>query len=783
MRHKGVFRIILSFIIAFLLTFIAHEVSGQSKINVDSSLKEITLLKDDTFKVNLIFKLLDQMFESYQTDSLLYISLLSKDICENLVEKNKESAQIEAYKLKLAYAYIYCGRYYYYNSISDINKYWYYYKKALVISRENKNPLLTGILLLRIGDVISLINQLELALRCYKQALKIFEGIDDIDWQANTHERIAQITFGFRGLLESNEGLEHRIAALKLYTKISNYRKVAMTSQFLASSYIQRKEPEQAQKYFKTAMNAYQQSGDSLNVAFLFDEWAHADLVFNDTVGALKKYTEGYRMITKFGHSQNRIMNLNNRLSRILIPQNNYESIFKNLDEQFNICLDERDSLGLSKIKSMQAEWYINGLNNKPNHFRKDTSDIRRALLNYSSALDYFPVSAPQFEGAVWSIIRVSEEEHFLSLSAKSGHNTFDHRKSTELFKSKLWKDIANCYSLLGKYDSAYIAIQFSMGIRDTLFSLTNQDRIHSNNMQSTKSKQSAVIDLQKDKIASEMKLQRIFVISLILVSALLIILSFSLYRGYKTNRKLNQAIVTIQETQEKLIRQEQLSFEEKLATQRAEQEMKLLRAQMNPHFIFNALNSIHNCILQKDTMTASSSLTKFSRLVRRILESSREAIVSLESELSTLELYIQLEQMRFNTKFDYKISIEPGIDMNEFSVPPLILQPFVENSIWHGLMPSDKKGIIEIEVKKRGDLLHFSIIDNGIGRQKSADLKAKSEHQHTSHGLAITKERLSMYNKVSNTDTFTIIDLYDTTGLPAGTKVEFDLTIQNYAA
>ncbi|MBK9399786.1 MAG: histidine kinase [Bacteroidetes bacterium] len=297
------------------------------------------------------------------------------------------------------------------------------------------------------------------------------------------------------------------------------------------------------------------------------------------------------------------------------------------------------------------------------------------------------------------------------------------------------------------------------------------------------KSRVAKELELQKKVIANEAKIKKYLIVGTIVFSILTLALSISLYRGYKTNRKLNQAITTIQETQEKLIRQEQLSYEEKLATQRAEQEMKLLRAQMNPHFIFNALNSIHNCILQKDTMTASSSLTKFSRLVRRILESSRQAIVSLESELSTLELYIQLEQMRFNTKFDYKISIEPGIDMNEFSVPPLILQPFVENSIWHGLMPSSKKGIIEIEVKKRGDLLHFSIIDNGIGRQKSADLKAKSEHQHTSHGLAITKERLSMYNKVSNTDTFTIIDLYDTTGLPAGTKVEFDLTIQNYAA
>jgi hypothetical protein len=214
-----------------------------------------------------------------------------------------------------------------------------------------------------------------------------------------------------------------------------------------------------------------------------------------------------------------------------------------------------------------------------------------------------------------------------------------------------------------------------------------------------------------------------------------------------------------------------------KIAMQQAEQEMKVLRAQMNPHFIFNALNSIHNCILQRDTLTAANSLTKFSRLVRKILDNSLHSTISLESELAALELYIQIEQLRFNTKFEYTITVDPAIDPASTMVPPLILQPFVENSIWHGLMPSEKKGSIMVEVSRKGEHLHFTISDNGIGREKAAQLKAKSENQHTSHGIAITRERLNMFNQsMNNSTSFNIIDLYNERDEPVGTKVEFDL-------
>ena len=220
------------------------------------------------------------------------------------------------------------------------------------------------------------------------------------------------------------------------------------------------------------------------------------------------------------------------------------------------------------------------------------------------------------------------------------------------------------------------------------------------------------------------------------------------------------------------------------VAKQQAELEMKVLRAQMNPHFLFNALNSIHNCILQKDTLTAASSLTKFSRLVRKILEHSMHNTISLKSELEALELYMQVEQIRFSTKFNYTISVDESINQDICLIPSLILQPFVENSIWHGLMPSKNIGEILIDIKKKGDHLHIIIFDNGIGRKRASEIKNKEHNEHNSHGISITKDRLNVFNNQSmNSESFTIIDLYNDEGDPTGTQVEFDLVIQKDAA
>jgi len=212
-------------------------------------------------------------------------------------------------------------------------------------------------------------------------------------------------------------------------------------------------------------------------------------------------------------------------------------------------------------------------------------------------------------------------------------------------------------------------------------------------------------------------------------------------------------------------------------AQQIAEQEMKVLRAQMNPHFIFNALNSIHNCILQKDPLTAANSLTKFARLVRNILDNSMHNSISLRKELNSLELYIQVEQLRFSKKLSYAIELDPSLDAESIQIPPLVLQPFVENSIWHGLIPSEKEGKITIKLHDCDQSINISVIDNGIGRKKSEELKNNTEVNHKSHGLNITIDRIIKFNE-ENIDltNFSIVDILNDFNEPAGTKVSFNL-------
>ena len=203
------------------------------------------------------------------------------------------------------------------------------------------------------------------------------------------------------------------------------------------------------------------------------------------------------------------------------------------------------------------------------------------------------------------------------------------------------------------------------------------------------------------------------------------------------------------------------------------ELEMQALRAQMNPHFIFNSLNSINRFILQNNRTQASEYLTKFSKLVRLILQNSQASLITLESELESLELYLNLEALRFNYHFDYKISVPKDLDISALQVPPLILQPYVENAIWHGLMHKEEKGQLDVEVSEENDHLYFKITDNGIGREKAAAMASKSATKHKSMGLRITAHRIAiLQNSETLTSPVTINDLVNPDGTAAGTEV-----------
>ncbi|MEO6219289.1 MAG: histidine kinase [Ginsengibacter sp.] len=206
-----------------------------------------------------------------------------------------------------------------------------------------------------------------------------------------------------------------------------------------------------------------------------------------------------------------------------------------------------------------------------------------------------------------------------------------------------------------------------------------------------------------------------------------------------------------------------------------AESQIQSLRAQMNPHFIFNSLNSIENFMMQNEKRKASDYLHKFALLIRTILESSRNELTTISSDMEALKLYIDLEQMRFNNKFCYKENLDSELNTGDYYVPSLLIQPFVENAIVHGIAHSDRTDLkLTVTASLEDEYIKYIIKDNGIGRRKSEDYNKLNRLHHKSVGLRITEDRIHLYNKEQNANGYIkITDLYDWDNNPDGTQVE----------
>jgi tetratricopeptide (TPR) repeat protein len=204
------------------------------------------------------------------------------------------------------------------------------------------------------------------------------------------------------------------------------------------------------------------------------------------------------------------------------------------------------------------------------------------------------------------------------------------------------------------------------------------------------------------------------------------------------------------------------------------EVEMRALRAQMNPHFIFNCLGSINRYIVKSDTKTASNYLTKFSKLIRLILDNSASDHISLDAEIQTLQLYLDMESLRFDDAFEYEIQKDDIVDERNLQLPSMLIQPYVENAIWHGLLQKGEKGKLWVRFKKiNGHLLQAEIEDNGIGRKKAAMLKSKELIRHKSYGMQISSDRIRIINYLYRLkNSVSIYDLTDESGNASGTKI-----------
>jgi sensor histidine kinase YesM len=221
--------------------------------------------------------------------------------------------------------------------------------------------------------------------------------------------------------------------------------------------------------------------------------------------------------------------------------------------------------------------------------------------------------------------------------------------------------------------------------------------------------------------------------------------------------------------------------LKEKYDKELAELKITSLRSQMNPHFIFNSLNSIKLYIINNEKENAVYYLNKFAKLIRKILNASQEKEISLADEIETMQLYVNIENIRFNNEIDFQIIIDKSLNFETIKIPSLILQPFLENAIWHGLASKKENKKLEIKIKKKDEsYLTITITDNGIGRDKSAEVNSRKIHKTTSLGIKLTEERLSNFTKgYQNNYSLTYTDLYNESKKAIGTKVVLKIPIK----
>jgi len=439
----------------------------------------------------------------------------------------------------------------------------------------------------------------------------------------------------------------------------------------------------------------------------------HADLKEYDK--ALEKYNE----FLAFAEASSNVPNQIKGLSNIAIVYNDLEDYEKGLpylekalalakqedNDFFQAAIINNLALGHKGLKDYQKslEYYY------------ETARIAKNIDN-----KYVLASALNSIGKVNILLKnytAAEEAGNKALSLSQEMGTLE-------WQADSWEVLSKVYEHQTKTTDALDAYKKHIIYRDSVLNEEKKAELTRKEMQFEMEKQqtAAVLEIEQQQLIKN---------GYLVTAIVLTILSIMGYFLYKRRR-------------DELEKKKTSDFKAKVA----ETELKALRSQMNPHFIFNSLNSISDLITRNDTKNANEYLVKFSKLARSILENSEKKWISVKEDLELMELYMQIESLRLGNKLSYTIEIQDGIAIEDTLIPPLILQPFIENSIWHGLAKKPDGGHINIIMKKGDNFIHCVVEDNGVGRSKTLP----SQDSKSSMGVKITRNRLEIINILGKT-------------------------------
>jgi len=298
--------------------------------------------------------------------------------------------------------------------------------------------------------------------------------------------------------------------------------------------------------------------------------------------------------------------------------------------------------------------------------------------------------------------------------------------KEDLVVKKDATRKLSDVYVSAGDFEKAKTTFEEYKLVVDALYLKREQELSQADRFRrSISEQQNRITSLESDRkltssLANERsKNQQLIIYSLIVATLLLCITAFFMYKYIKQQRLANNLLA-----------------------------LKSLRSQMNPHFIFNALNSVNSFIAMSDERTANKYLSDFSLLMRAVLENSEEDFIPLQKEIELLQLYTKLEHFRFKDKFDYEINVDPEVEVAAYQIPPMLLQPYIENAVWHGLRYKTEKGQLQILIERKTENeITISILDDGIGRARSKELKTAHQQRQNSKGMGNIKKRVAILN------------------------------------
>lgn len=514
------------------------------------------------------------------------------------------------------------------------------------------------------------------------------------------------------------------LKALRIYEQLNNVEEMAECYKSIGSTYWQLEKLDNALDYFLKGLDLLERNSRKEKTSGFLGNIGLIYRAKNEYEKAMQYYERSLEMDQLNGDKLSAAINLQN-IGVLYKRMGNYDAALKHLVQSNNLSREIDDQVGVLYTNHGIATIY-----GEYGQFDKAAAGLEEAL-----------VMAKE--------MNIKEEiknlyESLSDMHEKMGRykTAYDYRKNFEL-----WKDSIGSEIFLNQIKELEVRYE-------------------------TEKKDKQIVLLAKEKELQEKEVERQSTMNKAIIGSSLLLIILAGVTTYTFIQRLrNQKIVTTKNEEIK---------NENFKRQLSELEMKALRSQINPHFLFNCMNSINRMILNGDNETASVYLTKFSKLIRRILENTETNRVSLENELALLESYIEMEELRFKGKIDYEISVDKTIEVENTYLPPMVLQPFVENAIWHGLMhkEQDTQGCIKISVKEMEDTLVCMIEDNGVGRVKSQKLRDKSLLKTKSLGMKITEERLKLLSKQHIAELIRIVDLKDPSDEAAGTRVEINIPL-----